>query len=146
METLVISPKFTIEDIHKVRENNYNITKDHQRKSKIFWRCFFYDCCCLDISSTAFWRYKFLHVFLMFCCLSWLIRFVVYRSSQSINADGINRSGNFIMILNNKSSNLECSLLRNSFTMLRFLISMSIIITSEKNLFCLENNNCFSYL
>ena len=28
METLVISPKFTIEDIHKVRENNYNITKD----------------------------------------------------------------------------------------------------------------------
>ena len=28
MKTLVISPKFTIEDIHKVRENNYNITKD----------------------------------------------------------------------------------------------------------------------
>lgn len=28
METLIISPKFTIEDIHKVRENNYNITKD----------------------------------------------------------------------------------------------------------------------
>lgn len=28
METLVISPKFTIEDIHKVRENNYNITKN----------------------------------------------------------------------------------------------------------------------
>lgn len=28
METLVISPEFTIEDIHKVRENNYNITKD----------------------------------------------------------------------------------------------------------------------
>ena len=28
METLVISPKLTIEDIHKVRENNYNITKD----------------------------------------------------------------------------------------------------------------------
>lgn len=27
METLVISPNFTIEDIHKVRENNYNITK-----------------------------------------------------------------------------------------------------------------------
>ena len=25
---LVISPNFTIEDIHKVRENNYNITKD----------------------------------------------------------------------------------------------------------------------
>lgn len=23
-----ISPNFTIEDIHKVRENNYNITKD----------------------------------------------------------------------------------------------------------------------
>ena len=28
MKTLVISPDFTIEDIHKVRENNYNITKD----------------------------------------------------------------------------------------------------------------------
>ena len=28
METLVISPNFTIEDIHKVRENDYNITKD----------------------------------------------------------------------------------------------------------------------
>ena len=28
METLVISPNFTIEDIHKVRENNYNITKN----------------------------------------------------------------------------------------------------------------------
>ena len=28
METLVISPNFTIEDIHKARENNYNITKD----------------------------------------------------------------------------------------------------------------------
>jgi hypothetical protein len=28
MEALVISPDFTIDDIHKVRENNYNITKD----------------------------------------------------------------------------------------------------------------------
>lgn len=28
MRTLVISPNFTIEDIHKVRENNYNITKN----------------------------------------------------------------------------------------------------------------------
>lgn len=28
METFVISPSFTIGDIHKVRENNYNITKD----------------------------------------------------------------------------------------------------------------------
>ena len=28
METLIISPDFTIEDIHKVRENNYNKTKD----------------------------------------------------------------------------------------------------------------------
>ena len=61
-------------------------------------------CCRLVISSTADCKYRFIHVCLMFCCLSWLIRFVVYRSSQSINADGINRSGNFIMILNNKSS------------------------------------------
>ena len=28
MENLIISPDFTIEDIHKVREYNYNITKD----------------------------------------------------------------------------------------------------------------------
>lgn len=28
METFVISSSFTIEDIHKVRENNYNITKN----------------------------------------------------------------------------------------------------------------------
>jgi hypothetical protein len=28
MKTLVVSPDFTIDDIHKVRENNYNITKD----------------------------------------------------------------------------------------------------------------------
>lgn len=90
-------------------------------------------CCSLVISSTADCKYKFLHVCLMFCCLSWLIRFVVYRSSQFIKAGGINLSGVLIMILKNKSSNLECSLRRNSFTMLRFLISMSIIITSEKN-------------
>lgn len=104
----------------------------HQRKSKSSEWCFFYGVCRLVISSTADCKYKFLHVCLMFCCFSWLIRFVVYRSNQSINADGINRSGSFIIILNNKSSNLECSLWRNSFTMLRFLISMSIIITSEK--------------
>ena len=34
METLVISPNFTIEDIHKVRENNYNITKDMTPKER----------------------------------------------------------------------------------------------------------------
>ena len=28
LENLIISPDFTIEDIHKVREYNYNITKD----------------------------------------------------------------------------------------------------------------------
>jgi len=28
MGALVISPDFTIDDIHRVRENNYNITKD----------------------------------------------------------------------------------------------------------------------
>ena len=28
MENLIISPDFTIEDIHKDREYNYNITKD----------------------------------------------------------------------------------------------------------------------
>lgn len=34
METLVISPNFTIEDIHKVRENNYNITKGYDTTGK----------------------------------------------------------------------------------------------------------------
>lgn len=28
MEKLMISPDFTIKDIHKIREYNYNITKD----------------------------------------------------------------------------------------------------------------------
>lgn len=34
MNTLVISPKFTIEDIHKVRENNYHKTKDMTAQEK----------------------------------------------------------------------------------------------------------------
>jgi hypothetical protein len=28
MENLTISPDFTIDDIHRIRENNYNITKN----------------------------------------------------------------------------------------------------------------------
>lgn len=32
--TLIISPKFTIEDIHKVRENNYNLTKNMSAQEK----------------------------------------------------------------------------------------------------------------
>jgi hypothetical protein len=34
MKPLVISSNFTIEDIHKVRENNYNITKDMSPQEK----------------------------------------------------------------------------------------------------------------
>ena len=34
MNTLIISPKFNIEDIHKVRENNYNKTKDMTAQEK----------------------------------------------------------------------------------------------------------------
>ena len=34
MNTLIISPKFTIEDIHKVRENNYNATKEMTAQEK----------------------------------------------------------------------------------------------------------------
>lgn len=34
MNTLIISPKFTIEDIHKIRENNYNKTKDMTAQEK----------------------------------------------------------------------------------------------------------------
>lgn len=34
MKILVISPDFTIEDIYKVRENNYNITKNMSSQEK----------------------------------------------------------------------------------------------------------------
>ncbi len=34
MKILDISPNFTIEDIHRVRENNYNITKDMTPQEK----------------------------------------------------------------------------------------------------------------
>ena len=35
METLAISPDFTIEDIHKIREENYERTKDMTIEEKI---------------------------------------------------------------------------------------------------------------
>ena len=35
METLVISPDFTIEDIHKIREYHYELTKDMTTQKKI---------------------------------------------------------------------------------------------------------------
>lgn len=35
METLVISPDFTIEDIHKIREQNYERTKDMAVEEKV---------------------------------------------------------------------------------------------------------------
>lgn len=60
------------------------------------------------------------------------MRLVVYRFNHSIKADGTNLSGNFIMSLKSIFSNVECSLRNNSFTKLRFFISMSILITSEK--------------
>lgn len=34
MKTLVIGSNFTIDDIHRVRENNYNITKDMSPQEK----------------------------------------------------------------------------------------------------------------
>lgn len=34
MKTLVIGSDFTIDDIHRVRENNYNITKDMSPQEK----------------------------------------------------------------------------------------------------------------
>ncbi len=33
-DTLIISPNFTIKDIHKVRENNYNLTRDMSPQEK----------------------------------------------------------------------------------------------------------------
>lgn len=40
MKRLVISPDFIIEDIHKVRENNYNITKDMTVQDRIdYYNC-----------------------------------------------------------------------------------------------------------
>ena len=35
METLVISPDFTIEDIHKIREQNYERTKNMTVSEKV---------------------------------------------------------------------------------------------------------------
>ena len=35
MEALIISPDFTIEDIHKLREYNYYQTKDMSRQERI---------------------------------------------------------------------------------------------------------------
>lgn len=35
MEALVISPDFTIEDIHKIREQNYEKTKDMTVEEKV---------------------------------------------------------------------------------------------------------------
>lgn len=35
MEALVISPDFTIEDIHKLREYNYEMTKDMTDKERM---------------------------------------------------------------------------------------------------------------
>ncbi len=35
MEALVISPDFTIEDIHKIREQNYERTKDMTIAEKV---------------------------------------------------------------------------------------------------------------
>jgi len=35
METLVISPDFTIDDIHKIREQNYERTKDMTVAEKV---------------------------------------------------------------------------------------------------------------
>ena len=35
METLVISPDFTVEDIHKIREQNYEKTKDMTVAEKV---------------------------------------------------------------------------------------------------------------
>lgn len=35
METLLISPNFTIEDIHKIREQNYERTKGMTMEEKI---------------------------------------------------------------------------------------------------------------
>ncbi len=35
METLVISPDFTVEDIHKIREYHYELTEDMTTQEKI---------------------------------------------------------------------------------------------------------------
>ena len=97
----------------------------------------FYGCFLLEISSTAFCRYTFLQVCLTFCCFNWLIRLMVYRSNHSITDDGIKLSGNFIMILKSKFSKVLCSLWNNSFTVLRFFISMSMVFTPILNDFCI---------
>lgn len=71
-----------------------------------------------------------------------LIRLSVYLPIQEITNDGINLSGSFCMMENIISSDLLCSLWKNSFVRLRSFNSISIIITPlkvfEKNMYELE--------
>ncbi len=94
------------------------------------------------ILSTAFCRYIFLHVILMDCCFSSLIRLSKYFSSQFISQRGRNFSGIFWIMENSISSALLWNLWKNSFTRLRSLSSISII--NHSNLFiCLYLYNTF---
>ena len=81
------------------------------------------------ILSTVFCRYIFLHVILMDCCFSSLIRLSKYFSSQFISQRGIYFSGIRWIIENAMSSSLLCSLCENSLIGLLSLISIFIIIT-----------------
>lgn len=75
-------------------------------------------------------KYIFFQVILMDSCFNSLSRLSRYRESHCIIGDGMNRSGTLEIIANNKSSALLWRFLKNSFSRLRSLSSMSILINS----------------
>lgn len=96
------------------------------------------------ISETAFSNVSCCQRCLMISYCNWDILLVMYRSSQFIRDDGMSFSGNFWMMENNKSSSLPLRFWKNSFDLLRSLISMSIMINSLKYLFVyLGKSACF---
>lgn len=81
------------------------------------------------ISSTAFCKYIFLHIILMDCCFSSLIRLSKYFSSRFMSQCGINLFGIRWIMENAMSSSLLCNLWENSLIRLRSFNSISISIT-----------------
>ena len=109
------------------------------------------------ISLTEFCRYIFLHVIVMDCCFSSLIRLSKYRDNHSMSHWGINFSGIHWIIENVMFSSLLCSLWEISLIGLLSLISISIIISpfflsfyiymipSKRKIYNIQDKNSANY-
>lgn len=75
-------------------------------------------------------KYIFFQAILMDSCFNSLIRLSRYRENHWMIGDGIKCSGTLEIIANNTSSALLWKFLKNSFSLLRFLSSMAIMINS----------------